>query len=146
MKKISYLDVITGKIERIGARFQRVPVLITLMVAPCAACREHKRISIIKEIVSKIGRSEAQAILLFGKGNDAEMARRFLEKGGIINDLNVGIVQDLPDLLREDYFAVFRLDIDPYSLILNRDGNLIYLEEESDARKITANFLLGKLR
>ena len=143
IKSLSFKDVRSGKIKRIGDFVRGKSTVLNLFISTCMGCPEGRRISLLKE-VGKLSGSKGEVLILFGKGNGSEMIRDWAERIGIDESISIGVIEgsDFDD----DYLKVFRFEIDPRIFIFDREGKIVYSEEEGDERFISPEFLMERMR
>lgn len=145
LKKINYRNIKNGKIENLGMTTKGKKSFIALFISQCFGCPEHQRISLMKELAAKIKKDETKIILLFGKGNKFEAIKKFSEKNGLIGYITIGTIQDSLNLSEEEYYQIFKFDVDPRSFILGKNGKILFSEELKDFKKVNINFLIKEV-
>jgi hypothetical protein len=143
-EQITYLNVETEQIETIGEATKNRNSVINLFVAPCFGCPAHSRIDLLKDVSSDPDIDKNQLILLFGRGNDIGLIHRYIQENGLSN-LTVGIIESVDRTSDDEYYRIFRLDIDPCLYICSEKGEIVFVEEIKNQREITKTFVLEKL-
>ena len=87
---------------------------------------------------------EGEIVFLFGRGNNFNTVKQFSDRNEL-GDFTVGIIQPSQDLYEEDYYRIFKFDVDPWILVLGESGEIRYEEELRDQRKLNLDFLLKKI-
>lgn len=57
----------------------------------------------------------------------------------------MGVIQDSDQLPQYNYYRIFNLNIDPRTFVFNKDGNLTFVEDIKNRRKITSDTIIKKL-
>ena len=144
MKRISYRNLENGKIENLGEKVKDKSFVVNLSVSTCLSCPEQRRIRLMEEIASKKDFCKEQFILLFGLGNNFDLMKKFVEKNDIKN-ITVGIIQKSHDLSDDDYFRIFKLDIDPRIMIFDKKGRIKFYEDLKNRRMIDKDFIIENI-
>lgn len=145
VKKINYKDIKSGEIENLGESTQGKSSPVTLFVSQCFGCPEHQRIRMMKELSTQIGKGRAMIILLFGRGNDFKSIKTFSEKNDLLDSITVGMIQDSGDLTDEEYYQIFKLNVNPCPFLFNRKGEICFSEGVKDQRRIDVDFLKKRI-
>ncbi len=141
INRISYLDIKNGEMENLGQKIKNKYSLINIFISTCFSCKENKRIRLMKELISEF---KGEVVFLFGRGNNFNSVKQFSEINELEN-FTVGIIQPSESLFEDDYYRIFKLDVDPRIFILKENGEIQYKEELKDQRKINLAFLLSKI-
>jgi len=145
MHALCFRNLRTNKLEKLKDFLANRKTLLNLLISPCFSCPETKRFSIIREVAEK---SDTQVILLFGSGNGMSILREYMERAGLdIPGIIAGVIEEDTDLLinKDSYYRIFKYDIDPRTLILDRRGSIIFLERPGEDSKISSEFLIKKI-
>lgn len=143
LKSTIFTDVLTGEINNFGDLLRNCPTFVNIQVSTCFRCPEQKRISVLREFSSEMNSSDGKLVFLFGRGNSIERLRIFAEDNALFSEnTTIGLIDDVMTLNEEDYYKIFKLEIDPYLIYFNKEGNLEYTESLKDQNK----FSLDKLR
>jgi len=143
IKSLSFKDVRSGKIERIGDFVRGKSTVLNLFISTCMGCPEGRRISLLKE-VGKLSGSKGEVLILFGKGNGSEMIRDWAERMDLDESISIGVIQ-VSDF-NDNYLKIFRFEIDPRIFIFDREGKIVYSEREGDERFMSPEFLMERMR
>jgi hypothetical protein len=146
IEALSFRDIRTNRLEKINTIAKDRRVLLNLFISPCMRCRETKRISVIKQIAQDAEKRGTRVLLLFGKGNGAEIIREFAEKTDLASlPITVGIIEPENSISEDEYYGLYKFDVDPRAIIIERGGNISYAEDSDDEIRITPNFLIRRL-
>lgn len=142
VKRLTYYDVLEKKEKQIILPELKRKTVLTLFTSVCTGCEENYKIRLIKELSSDINPKNTQLIFLFGIGNSAKAMRQYASLNGL-NELpiTIGVIRDLNEAQKNDYYKLFRLDTDPRTFILNIEGGVIFAENPKNSRLIDINFL-----
>lgn len=148
IKKTSFKDIKTGNVLNLGEISLGKKILINQSISPCMTCPENSRIRILKNISKKIPPEDAIITILFGIGNREELVNDYLLRMELNTyPIIVGIIERGIHLSESEYYQSFQLDVDPRILVLNKKGDLEFLEEYEDANRILKeDFLIRVLR
>lgn len=147
MKKISYQNIRDNYMENFGNFMNGKKTVLNLFISSCFGCPEGRRVSLLKDLSQKIDLNRSQIIFLFGKGNGVGVIKEYIEQlalGGF--PITIGVIEIDDFLPEKEYFKIFQFDIDPRLFIFNERGDIVFLENLEDKRKINLNFLSAKLR
>jgi hypothetical protein len=143
LKNVYYKNVRSGQIENLERASEGFPALITLSISPCLNCPASKRLSLMRELSSS--NKEAKFYLLFGRGNNFETIEKFAMKNNLMNDTIVGLIEDVGNLPDDDYYRIFKYNIDPCTYITNKKGKIIFAENQKNSNRIDSQFLTTRL-
>lgn len=142
IKRISYLNIKNNEMEKLEQKINKKPSLINIYISTCFSCQEHARVRLMKDLSAK---HKGDIVFLFGRGNNFDSVKQFSYRFELEN-FTVGIIQPAEDLYEEDYYRIFRFDVDPRIIILGENGEISYKEEPKDQRKINLDFLLKRIK
>jgi len=101
-----------------------------------------KRIGLIKIISENPLKNKPLAIILFGVGNNLNSINQIFRKYEVGDNIKIGIIETLEDQSNEDYYKLFKLDLDPRIIILNNNSDIIFLEDFSNRQNIGSDYLI----
>lgn len=142
IKRISYLNIKNNEMENLELKINKKPSIINIFISTCFSCKEHARVRLMKDLSPKY---KGEIVFLFGRGNYFDSVKQFSERFELEHFI-VGIIQPGEDLYEEDYYRIFKFDVDPRIIILGENGEISYKEELKDQRKINSDFLLKKIK
>jgi hypothetical protein len=146
MKNLSYLDIRTNEVENLGYIIRDKRSILNLFISTCMACPEEKRLSTIKRVSERIGTQDGQIIILFGKGNGPKIVREYSERIALtVPNIIIGIIEE-GSLPEKDYIRLFDFEINPRLFIFDKNGDIIFSENLKNKAKISAEYLLEKIR
>ena len=143
-KKITIRNIESGKLENLGELIDNKTALIHLFISACFGCPEHQRIQLMKEISLRKNLNKNRIILLFGRDNSFELIRKFSEENELHDHITVGVIQRSENFSDEDYYQMFKLDIDPRMFIFKK-GKIVFSENLKNQKQINIDSLGGKL-
>ncbi len=143
IKSLPFRDVRSGKLDRVGDLAKGKSTVLNLFISTCMGCPEGRRISLLKEVGKLLG-SKGKLLILFGKGNGSEMIRDWAERMELDKSILIGVIEGSG--FDDNYFKIFRFDIDPRIFIFDREGKIVYSEEEGDERFMSPEFLMERMR
>jgi len=145
--KLSFRDISSNETENIRDRMKGKKTILNLSISTCIGCSEGRKIGLINEISQKINLEHTQIILLFGRGNSTEMIKEFSGMMALdTSSIRVGVIENGESLSEEEYYKIFKYDINPRLLVFNEGGNLIFSEKLIDSNKMNADYILSKIR
>jgi hypothetical protein len=145
LKRITFKNVQDGKIESLNELITNKPSLINLFISTCFSCPVNNRIQLIKQCVQELNSKHYGFAILFGNGNSLNMTKEFSNNHDL-SGVKVGIIQISDKIANEEYIKIFKLDIDPRTVIFSKKGDITFLETVNDNRALNYNFILNKLR
>jgi len=142
LQKIVFRNSADGNIEYLRNIIKNKNVIITIFIAPCLSCPEMKRIGLINKISENPLKNKPLAIILFGVGNNLNSINQIFRKYEVGDNIKIGIIETLEDQSNEDYYKLFKLDLDPRIIILNNNSDIIFLEDFSNRQNIGSDYLI----
>ena len=73
------------------------------------------------------------------------MIKTFAERNDLLPDITVGIIERTGNLSEDDYYKIFRVDIDPYFFIIDTNGEITFMERPEDQDEINVNYVNNRL-
>ncbi len=144
IKKVMYREITNNKLKNLGDMINRNGAIVCLFVSTCLDCSEQNRIHLMKEISEET--PNLKKILLFGRGNSLDILKEFSRKATLNNyPISVGLIENLGYLTQEEYFKIFKYDVDPRLMIFNSQGRVIFLENIADERLMNTDYILNKI-
>lgn len=144
LKTINYRNIKSDKTENLGTIMIDKCSLVNIFISTCLDCPENKRIYLLNETAYEARLDKRQIVILFGFGNNFEMVKEFCEKNNLRN-MTIGIIQDSGQLPQNDYYKIFKFNIDPRLFIFDGDGNLTFAEDIKNRRKISPDLIMKQL-
>jgi hypothetical protein len=144
LKRINYKNIESEQTENLGTTIMDKHSIVNIFISTCLDCPDHERIKLINEAAYEAHADKKQIILLFGYGNRFEIVKEFWLKNNLRN-MTVGVIQDSDQLHQYNYYRIFKLNIDPRMFVFHKDGNLTFVEDIKNRRKITSDIIIKKL-
>lgn len=142
VKQLYFRNIKDGDILNLGKLTKNNISIVNLFVSTCFACPDQRRILLMKEIASQY--NKIQVIILFGKGNNSSLIKKFAEKRDLLKNTIVGVIQKSGNKIDKDYYKIFQLNVDPRMFII-KNGVIVFSENLKNQRKINLDFLSKKI-
>jgi hypothetical protein len=129
LNHILYKEIETGRIRLLKEEIKDDKCIVYLSISNCFTCPESYRIKSLQEIVEKRNLQKGQVIILYGKGNDIGLISQFTKENDLNKYFTVGIILDLEKPYENQYWNIFRLDVDPRLVLLDR-SEIVFEEDK----------------
>jgi hypothetical protein len=130
-----YKNTQSRKTARLMTDVKLDKCIIYLSISNCFQCPENYRIKALKELAERKALDKKRIIVLFGRGNDFELISHFVKNTALDEYFTVGVIQDTDKDYEDSYWNIFRFDLDPRLIVLDR-GTIIFIENDKNHSNI----------
>ncbi len=148
IKSLCFIDISTGKVEQIGNLINKSKAMLIFSIAPCLSCPLKKRLAILSEIAKEHSTTQSiQFVYLFENKNKEEEIREWQNKVQLPPFWKVGIIKNNENSPQMSLgYNIFKLHSDPFLLIYNEFGKIVFQEDKQEDSKIPIEKLIGFLK
>jgi hypothetical protein len=144
--KIKFININSAQLESLSNVIIGKKAVINISISSCFGCPESKRVNTLKNL-SKTVDDNIILVYLFGEGNSKDIIKEVSERLELtLSNILVGVIQRDGNMTDDEYFDIFRLNVDPSLFVINEMGRLIFIEKEGEASKIDQNYLTKYLQ
>ncbi len=145
IKSVVYYDVLKKKIIRMEQVHKKI--VATFSASLCTGCEENSRIQLLKDLSSKIAPEKGEIFLIFGKGNNPDAIRQY----AMVQEwekvpFNIGVIEGSVDIDEGLYYQLFKLDIDPRTLVFDSARKPIFVESRKNTNSLSIDSLLRMIK
>lgn len=142
LKKASYLNIRSQQVEHLGEKISKKPAIVNMFLSACMSCLTEKRISLIKELAMlKESRRKHHVFILFGSENSFDDVIKFADMHNFPFNVTLGVLSESKEFRREEKAQLFKYYIDPFIVIINEHGQVVFSEELGDSNKLDASLI-----
>lgn len=139
ISKVHFKNIENGSVFNLDKAIFHKSSLITTLISTCITCSEHKRIIMLKELAILNILPKEQIYLLFGKRNNSKIISEYTKRYELINYMTIGIVEDTNELSKDEYFSLFKLELNPCTYFINNNGKILFEENINNSPKVNIN-------
>lgn len=146
IQKLTYYDVYKNRIQKvIQQKYKKI--CLTTLTSICTGCEEDLRMLHLKELSNEVDINRVKILVLFGKGNTIEAIKQYaISSNWDKFPISIGVMNDSSELTESEYYQIFPLDTDPWTLIINSARDLAFSETRKTTKMINSEFLKEKLK
>jgi hypothetical protein len=146
LQSLSFINVRNNQREYLHDLMGDTAVALTLFISPCMYCQLQQRIDLNENLLSNVAPDNLTPVFLLGPGQPLGAAGEWTAKYFRNSKIIVGVIEDSDFQNKMKSHLIFKYYIDPYMVIFDKKGGLVFSEEPRDRIRLSQTFLKSFLK